>query len=256
MFAAEDRLTDDAVYPRRPGGSDGPAPISSNLRQYSERRSLVFSRLRTLFPAHGFQFLYCQSLPHSLQQERKLTPAFPITPGLFLRPFTQERKSSPVFSCACARFCRNGRYHKKFVPHIDGQPISVDYRQNAHPQRSSEESHALNKISALQRRANATPASSLPLATRALYSLFGLLCIRASANFSALNRLRTLWKNHPGGGGSTPKISVGADASAGKVFVWQRAPSSATIAPMPDEQKATRNSAGDKRVWALLGATQ
>ena len=41
---------------------------------------------------------------------------------------------------------------------------------------------------------------SLAPATRALCSLFTLLCTRATANSRAFSRLRTLWKNHPGGG--------------------------------------------------------
>jgi hypothetical protein len=34
--------------------------------------------------------------------------AFPVTSALLVRSFAQERKSTPLLSCACARFCRYG----------------------------------------------------------------------------------------------------------------------------------------------------
>jgi hypothetical protein len=249
MFAAEDRLTDDAVYPRRPGGSDGPAPISSNLRQYSERRSLVFSRLRTLFPAHGFQFLYCQSLPHSLQQERKLTPAFPITPGLFLRPFTQERKSSPVFSCACARFCRNGRYHKKFVPHIDGQPCGLSSQRPSPAPEGPCPEQDLSPAAPRERHARQQPSFGN---ARSLFALWALV----HSSIGQLQRSQSLahsLEKPPGRGGSQLQRSRPArtlrpeKSSCGNAHLHLR---------QSQRCRPNRQHAGDKRVWALLGATQ
>ena len=174
---------------------------------------------------------------------RKLTPAFPITPGLFLRPFTQERKSSPVFSCACARFCRNGGIPQKFVPQIDGQHsgLSVGQRASKAPEAQCHEQDVKLQGEAREHRARPQP----PFATRALYSLFGLLCIRPSAKLRALNRLRTLWKNHPGGGAQL-KRSRPARTLPPKAFLWQRQPSSATIAAMPTEQTAAGHDGWDK----------
>jgi hypothetical protein len=104
MLGAKDRLPEDAAASPRRGAPAAPARINSNLRRESRKPPFVFSSLHTLLSAQKLQRPYFHSLPHSLQQERKLTPAFPITPGLFLRSLTQERKSTPLFSCACARF--------------------------------------------------------------------------------------------------------------------------------------------------------
>ena len=106
MFAAKDCLPYETAASRRPGTFAAPARIINNIRQNSQNRPCVFSRLRTLLSAQKFQSPYFHSLPHSLQQERNLTPAFPIASALFLRSCAQERKSTPLFSCACARFCR------------------------------------------------------------------------------------------------------------------------------------------------------
>jgi hypothetical protein len=38
---------------------------------------------------------------------KRKTSAFPATSGRSVRPFVPERKSTPLFSCACTRFCGN-----------------------------------------------------------------------------------------------------------------------------------------------------
>jgi hypothetical protein len=40
--------------------------------------------------------------------DKKVTLAFPAASALFARSFAQERKSTPLLSTSCARFCRNG----------------------------------------------------------------------------------------------------------------------------------------------------
>src|SRR5579862_4699327 len=104
MFAAKGRPPQDAAVSSRPGTLACPARTSGNLRQESQKRPFVFSDLRTLPPAQKFQRPYFHSLPHSLQQEQKLTNVFSVTSEQFLRSSAQERKSTPLFSCACALF--------------------------------------------------------------------------------------------------------------------------------------------------------
>jgi hypothetical protein len=113
MFAAKDRPPQDAASPSHPGTFASPArflptsdcsSLNCGCPQAPRRRRV--SSLRTLLPAQNFQPTQFQSLPHSLQQEKNTTPAFPVTSELFLRSFAQERKSTPLFSCACAQFRR------------------------------------------------------------------------------------------------------------------------------------------------------
>jgi hypothetical protein len=103
MFAAKDRPQQGAAVSPRPLTVAFSARINGDLCQDSQKRP---SRSRTLLPAQNFQRPYFHPLPDSLQQEQNITPVFPITPALSLRSFAQERKSTPLVSCACARFCR------------------------------------------------------------------------------------------------------------------------------------------------------
>jgi hypothetical protein len=107
MFAAKDRPPQDAAVSSRPVTFTHPTRISSNLRRESQTPPSVFNRLPTLLPEQKFQHLYFHSLPHSLQYDQNVTPVFPTRSALFLRSCAQERKSTPLFSCACARFCRH-----------------------------------------------------------------------------------------------------------------------------------------------------
>jgi hypothetical protein len=65
--------------------------------------------LRTLFPAQKVQAPYFQLLPHSLKSAQNITPPFTATYALFARSWAQERESTPLFSSACALFCKNLR---------------------------------------------------------------------------------------------------------------------------------------------------
>src|SRR5579862_4553294 len=103
MFAAKDRPPEGAAVSSRPLTVAFSARINGDLCQDSQKRP---SRSRTLLPAQNFQRPYFHPLPDSLPQEQNITPVFPITPALSLRSFAQERKSTPLVSCACARFCR------------------------------------------------------------------------------------------------------------------------------------------------------
>ena len=113
MFAAKGCLLYDTAAFRRPGTFAAPArllqtsdPGSPNCSRPQEPKRRRVSSLHTPLPAQNFQPTHFQSLPHSLTQARNITPAFPSASGLFLRSSAQERKSTPLFSCACARFFR------------------------------------------------------------------------------------------------------------------------------------------------------
>jgi hypothetical protein len=80
-------------------------PISGHTQKFGP---FIFSNLRILFPARNLQPSLFHALAHSFAHDRKLTHASPVTSTLFLRSLAQERKSTPLLSTACARFCRNG----------------------------------------------------------------------------------------------------------------------------------------------------
>jgi hypothetical protein len=73
------------------------------------RRSapFFFSTFRTLSRTGKTQQACYQSLAHSLTHSKNITPAFPVTSPLFARSFTQEGKSTPLFSDVSALFYRN-----------------------------------------------------------------------------------------------------------------------------------------------------
>jgi hypothetical protein len=93
-----------------------------------ERRNapFVFNALRTLFLVPKLQPSSFQEVPHSLKQSQSVTGAFSFTSALLLRSWAQERKLTPLPSCACARFHRNGGYPAKFGLNIDcQQPLLI-----------------------------------------------------------------------------------------------------------------------------------
>jgi hypothetical protein len=104
MFAAKDHRPQGVVA--YPGSAIAPAPadISGNLRQESQIHPFVFNRLRTLWSSQILQLAYFQSPTHSLPHTQNVTTAFTITSPLFVRSSAQERKSTPLVSCACALF--------------------------------------------------------------------------------------------------------------------------------------------------------
>lgn len=108
MFATRGHLPHQGVSLRRSSSDEAAArslPTSSHTLRIGPS---VFNNLRTLFSARNLQPSRSQALAHSSAQGKKVTLAFPITSTLFLRSFAQERKSTPLFSAACTRFCRNG----------------------------------------------------------------------------------------------------------------------------------------------------
>jgi hypothetical protein len=78
----------------------------SGSRQNARFAPFASNNLRTLFPVPKLQPSPFQSFRDSFTRCENITPAFPVTSTLFIRSFTQERKSTPLFSIACARFCR------------------------------------------------------------------------------------------------------------------------------------------------------
>jgi hypothetical protein len=139
MFAAKDRPPHDAAASSRPVTLATPTRTGGNLRQESRIRPFmiavagrfavasllrrseplaktsVFNKLRTLLPAQKLQPAYFQSPTQSLTHTKNITAAFPVTSALFIRSFAQERKSTPLFSSAYARFCRKWGYLQNSV---------------------------------------------------------------------------------------------------------------------------------------------
>src|SRR6202044_457929 len=110
MFAAKDRHSETQWPVPAPAPLAASARISSNLRQESQMppfplrrtaslaKASVFSSLRALLPAQRSQHSYFHSLPHSLKNAQDITPAFSITPALFLRSCARVQYSTPLFS--------------------------------------------------------------------------------------------------------------------------------------------------------------
>jgi hypothetical protein len=94
------------------------------VRISAQERNLtpLFSSKRALSgPPSLRQPLYSQSVPHSSTTAQILTLTFPVTSTPFVRSFAKERKSTPLFSCACALFCANvgvrqKQYANSFAP--------------------------------------------------------------------------------------------------------------------------------------------
>jgi len=133
MFAAKDRPPQNAAVSSRPVTFAAAARIGGNLRQESQTRPCVFSRLRTLFSAQVLQAPYFHLLPHSLPQERKVTPAFPARSRLFLRSSAQERKLTPLLSGACARFREKCMGGAKFGRNLDCQESLLIFAEQSWP---------------------------------------------------------------------------------------------------------------------------
>jgi hypothetical protein len=95
------------------------APFSALDRRNAP---FVFNALRTLFLAPTLQPSSFQEVPHSLKQCQSVTGAFSFACALLLRSWAQERKLTPLPSCACARFRRNGGYPAKFAMNIFAPP--------------------------------------------------------------------------------------------------------------------------------------
>ena len=110
MFAAQNCWPQPDGVARISANLAAPAPISTRLRQESQippsllAVASVFSSLRTLLPAQKLQLPYFHSLPRSLKNRQNITPAFPITPALFVRSCARAHHSTLLFSCACALF--------------------------------------------------------------------------------------------------------------------------------------------------------
>lgn len=121
MFAAKDRLLHGAAASLRQVTDPSLACLKINFLEESQKRPCVFNRLRTLLPAQKLQHPYFHSVPHSLKLTANITPAFPATSPLFIRSLAQERKSTPLFSCACALFREKWGCHEKFGSFIDCQ---------------------------------------------------------------------------------------------------------------------------------------
>jgi len=77
----------------------------SSARQQSAPR--VFSSLCTLSYPLGPEPTHIQSVTNPLLRAKSTTLAFPVTSELLAHSSAPERKSTPLFSIACALFCKN-----------------------------------------------------------------------------------------------------------------------------------------------------
>ena len=114
------------------------APVFSPRPALFVRSSAQERKLTPFFSTHGAflrsrssrQLQHSQSVTNSITQEKNLTPTFPTTSPLFLRSFAQERKSSPLLSCACARFREKCMGGAKFWRNMHCQGSSLtSFRQ-------------------------------------------------------------------------------------------------------------------------------
>jgi hypothetical protein len=108
MVAGEEHHPESAGPFCRFEGPSVPVLTHKRFDRDREHRPCTFSSLRTPLPAQKRQPSCFQKHAHSSICCRNLTPAFPCTSTLFVLPFAKERKSTPLLSCACARFCGNG----------------------------------------------------------------------------------------------------------------------------------------------------
>ena len=84
-----------------------PSAISVHSLGKERKSTPLFSIQRACFDSPlPRQTKHLQSVTHSWAQTNNVTPAFSATSLLSLRSFSQERKSTPLLSIACARFCR------------------------------------------------------------------------------------------------------------------------------------------------------
>src|SRR5579862_2097474 len=113
MFVAENRPAQDTALTCRPPNSSVDPRSSTNICNTRRNALFIFSTLRTLFSAPNPQASHLHRVAHSFTSAKNITLAFPFTSALFLHSFAQERKSTPLLSCACARFCRNGGWGRK-----------------------------------------------------------------------------------------------------------------------------------------------
>ena len=85
--------------------------IFAHSRQDADERQnqpFVSSSLRALFLAENLQPSSFHALPHSFARRKNVTPTFQVTSPLLPRSLAQERKSTPLLSCACALFREKG----------------------------------------------------------------------------------------------------------------------------------------------------
>jgi hypothetical protein len=110
MVAGEEHHTESAGAFCRFEGSSFASLTQTRFDPEREHRPFVFVNLRTPLPAQKLQSSCFQKHAHSLTCFRNLTPAFSCTSTLLVLSCTKERKSTPLFSAACARFCGYGGY--------------------------------------------------------------------------------------------------------------------------------------------------
>jgi hypothetical protein len=80
------------------------------VRSFAQERKLTPLLSEKRIPSRPDQLrqpVYLQLVAGAATRPEILTSTFPAPSALFVRSFTKERKSTPLLSCDCARFCRN-----------------------------------------------------------------------------------------------------------------------------------------------------
>ena len=108
-LASQDRLLQASSRARHPDGSASSARNAAHIGNIQKFEPVIFSSLRTLFPAPNPQPSPFHVLAHSFTHSKKLTPAFPVTSTLFARSLTRVQYSTPLLSAACALFRKTTR---------------------------------------------------------------------------------------------------------------------------------------------------
>src|ERR1700691_2659631 len=109
IFPSQDRLPQDAERTCDPAASTASASNAACVRNIQQFEPLIFSSLRTLFPAPNPQPSPFHAHAHSFAHRKKVTPAFPITSTLFARSCAGVQHSTPLLSTACALFRKTTR---------------------------------------------------------------------------------------------------------------------------------------------------
>jgi len=108
-LASQDRLPQGVPCTCHPAASTASARNAAHIGNIQKFEPFIFSSLRTLFPAPNPQPSPFQALANSLTQNKKLTPAFPITSKPFAHSFARVQYSTPLLSAACALFRKTTR---------------------------------------------------------------------------------------------------------------------------------------------------
>jgi hypothetical protein len=151
----------------------------------SLRGSFVSSNLRAPFLAPNLQPKPSHALAHSCAHVKNITLAFPVASPLFVRSFAKERKSTPLFSCVSALFCRNGGYPKK----------SVNFLYHFPNWNKSDVSHIAANSNSYTLQGGVRPVAALELGATGRQALIDGLRLKAPAKCATLGATQLDWQH-------------------------------------------------------------